>query len=120
MTESVLTKPRARVNWSAAEKAEWLRLFADSGQCAAEFCRDNDLSPATLSLWRQQQTAESGTEVPALVEVPAEIVRAAALLTASPAQVTVSTPGGLRFEVPVGIDAAWLGSLLRSFDHAKL
>jgi transposase-like protein len=119
MTESVLTKPRARVNWSVAEKTEWLRLFAQSGQSAAEFCRDNDLSPATLSLWRQQQTAESGTEVPALIEVPAEIVRAAAP-TATPAQVTVSTPGGLRFEVPVGIDAAWLGSLLRSFADAKL
>jgi transposase-like protein len=30
-------------------------MFEKSGQSVSEFCRLNDLSAATLSLWRQQQ-----------------------------------------------------------------
>jgi transposase-like protein len=123
MTESVPTKPRTRVNWSAAEKTEWLRLFAKSGQSAAEFCRNNDLSPNTFSLWRQQQAAETESETAALIEVPAETVRAAipaaSVAPAISAQVTVSLPCGIRLEVPAGVDIAWLGSLLRSVIDAR-
>ena len=70
MTENVMMKPRTRMIWTAAERAEWLALFERSGQSVAEFCRHNDLSPATLYFWlRQQQGAASG-EDGALVEVP--------------------------------------------------
>jgi hypothetical protein len=30
-------------------------MFDKSGQSVSEFCRTNDLPPATLSLWRSQQ-----------------------------------------------------------------
>lgn len=45
-----LMKPRTRISWSAEEKREWSSLFDRSGKSVAEFCRDNDLPPATLSL----------------------------------------------------------------------
>jgi transposase-like protein len=54
---SAVTKPRTRVIWTPAERAEWLALFEKSGQSVSELCRANDLVPATLSLWRQQQAA---------------------------------------------------------------
>jgi transposase-like protein len=53
------TKPRGRVNWTAAERTEWLELYKQSGQSVSEFCRANDLPPATLSLWRRQQVGAS-------------------------------------------------------------
>jgi len=46
------TPPRARVNWTPAELAKWLALFEKCGQSVSELCRENDLPPATLSLWR--------------------------------------------------------------------
>ena len=70
MTENVMMKPRTRVMWTAAERSEWLALYEGSGQGVSEFCRQNDLSPATLYFWlRQQQGAASGEEG-ALVGVP--------------------------------------------------
>ena len=59
MTETTISEPRTRVMWSTGERAEWPSLFEPSGQSAAEFCRHNDLSPATLSFWLRQQ--QSGT-----------------------------------------------------------
>ena len=70
MAENSSAKPRARVNWTAAERAEWLTLFAKSGCTAAEFCRDNDLSRATLSFWLRQQQGRGSCEESALVKVP--------------------------------------------------
>ena len=111
MTENVTVKPRTRVMWSAAERAEWFALFERSGHTAAEFCRQNDLSPATLPFWLRRQQGASG-EDSALVEVP--LAAAPALELAAAAIVGVELPSGLRLQVPVGADIAWLGALLRS------
>jgi hypothetical protein len=37
-------KPNSRVNWTAAERAEWLTMFDKGGQSVSEFCRTNDLN----------------------------------------------------------------------------
>jgi transposase-like protein len=71
MAETLAMKRRTRVTWTPAERAEWLALFEKSGRTAAELCRDNDLSPATLSFWLRQQQDPQTDEEAALVEVPA-------------------------------------------------
>lgn len=112
MSENVMMKPRTRVMWTAAERAEWLALYERSGQSAAEFCRQNDLSPATLYFWlRQQQGAPSGEEG-ALVEVP--LAMATALERRTGGIVGVELPNGLRLQVPVGVDITWLSVLVQS------
>jgi len=118
MHATSFTKPRARVSWSADERAEWLRLFNESGQTAADFARDNDLSPATLSFWRQQLIATPASDA-CLVEVPRETV-SAATPAPSTAVVTVQLPSGLRFEVPIGLDTAWFGRLLQALVDARV
>ena len=112
MTENVMMKPRIRVMWTEAERAEWLALFERSGKNAAEFCRQNDLSPATLHFWlRQQQGARSG-EDGALVEVP--LAAATALERRTGGMVGVELPSGLRLQLPVGANIGWLSALLQS------
>jgi hypothetical protein len=111
MTENVMMKPRTRVMWSAAERAEWLVLYERSGQGVAEFCRHNDLSPATLYLWLRQQGAASD-ENGALVEVP--LAMAAVLERGAPTFIGAELPNGLRLQVPVGTDITWLSALLQS------
>ncbi len=113
MTKTLTMKPRTRVTWTAAERAEWLALFEKSGRRAAQFCRDNGLSPATLSLWlRQQQTPVPSAEE-SLVELPRGLVNAAAAgAMTTTAGVTMQLAGGVRLEIAAGTDAAWLGQLL--------
>jgi transposase-like protein len=102
------------VNWTAAERAEWLALFEKSGQGVSEFCRTNDLRPATLSLWCSRQKGDAGSagddESCALVEIPA----AALVGTLSTAAVRMQLPSGVCLEVPSGIDPAWVGVLVKS------
>jgi transposase-like protein len=119
MNEVLTLKPRTRVTWSAEEKAEWLRLFEQSDQTAVDFCRDNDLAPATLSYWRQQVADAEGCEA-SLVEISREALSSPPPTTSSAAAVTVQLPSGLRFEVPVGLDTAWFGQLLQSLVTAKV
>jgi transposase-like protein len=104
-------KPRTRVNWTPAERAEWLAMYEKSGQSVSEFCRANDLPPATLSLWRSQsQGSGSNTEEGGLVEIPvASLVNEP---DRAPA-VTMQLPNGVRLELFAGTDAAWLGALLK-------
>jgi transposase-like protein len=104
-------KPRGRVKWTAAERAEWLDLYKQSGQSVSEFCRANDLPPATLSLWRQQQ---AGAREPApegrLVEISG-----AALNTLPPAAtgaVSLQLRNGATLQIAPGTDPVWLGSLV--------
>ncbi len=108
------TKPRGRVNWTAAERAEWLELYKQSGQSVSEFCRANDLPPATLSLWRQQQ---AGAREPArLVEISG-----AALNTSPPAAtaaVSLQLRNGATLQIAPGTDPVWLGSLVSALVSA--
>jgi transposase-like protein len=102
-------KPRTRVNWTAAERAEWLQLFSKSGQTVSEFCRANDLPPATLSLWRQQQ-AGANAQDGRLVEIPVSALPVAA--ASRPAAVSVRLPTGVKLQIVPGTDLTWLGALL--------
>lgn len=107
MTE-LMKPPRARVTWTPEERAEWLAMFEMSGQTAAEFCRDNDLSPATLSWWLRKPQAAEATEGE-FVEVPVPTPRAA-----SNTAVTMHLSSGARLEIATGTDVAWLAQLLRA------
>jgi transposase-like protein len=113
---SIPKAPRSRVNWTASERAEWLALFEKSGQTAAEFCRDNDLSPATLSFWLRQQVAPEPEQEPALVEV---MMPALSSTASASAAVTIQLPSGLRMEITAGTDPKWLAQLLRVLVPAK-
>jgi transposase-like protein len=116
MADNLAMKPRTRVTWTPAERAEWLVLFEKSGRTAAEFCRDNDLSPATLSFWlRQQQAPDTGEEA-ALVEVPMPALSA---LTCSSVAVKMQLPSGIHLEILAGTDLAWLAQLLRALQPAR-
>jgi transposase-like protein len=111
------TKPRTRVNWTPAERSEWLALFEKSGQSVSEFCRANDLPPATLSLWRQGQAGTSaGAEGGELVEISS-----AALLGAAGARaaVTIRLPGGIVLEITADADPVWLGALVKNLNSAR-
>jgi transposase-like protein len=107
------------VTWSAAERAEWLRLFYESGQTAADFCRDNELSPATLSIWRQQ-LPQAGTIGESLVEVPRQALQPTPPNQESVAACSVTLPSGLRFDVSEGLDMVWFGRLLQTLVGMKL
>ena len=113
----VATKPRTRVNWTPAERAEWLALFEKSGQSVSEFCRANDLPPATLSLWRQSQAGTSTRpESGELVEISP-----AALMNASGprAAVTIRLPAGIVLETTADADPAWLGTLVKNLNGSS-
>lgn len=106
------TKPRTRVNWTPAERSEWLALFEKSGQSVGEFCRANDPPPATLSLWRsQQQIGAANIEASGLVEIP--MVSLASESDRAPA-VKLHLPNGVRMELIAGTDPTWLGTLLKA------
>jgi transposase-like protein len=111
------TKPRTRVNWTPAERSEWLALFEKSGQSVSEFCRANDLPPATLSLWRQTQAgASAGTEGGEFVEIsPAALMNAAT----PRATVTIRLPGGIVLETAADADPVWLGALVKNLSSAR-
>ena len=111
-------KPRTRVNWTAAEKADWLALYEKSGQSVSEFCRTNDLPPATLSAWRSQQktgvTVGADDEPSTLVEIPAASLVGGRLN----AVVRMRLPSGVRIEVPSGTDPVWFSALLSALLRA--
>jgi len=113
-TRALLSKPRTRCTWSAEERAEWVELFENSGQTAAEFCRANGLALTTLAFWRAQLKASVGRgslEDGALVEVPLAALNAGSA-PASAAAVTIRLSGGTQLEVVTGTDPAWLSQLL--------
>ncbi len=81
-----------------------------------KFCRENDLSQATLSLWRRQQRSgeEGAVEDGAFVEVPMARLNAPVEHADAVAALTVRVPGGLLFEFAAGTDPAWLARVLRA------
>jgi transposase-like protein len=117
MAAPAAAKSRTRVNWTPAERAEWLALFEKSNQSVSEFCRANDLPPATLSLWRSQQpSAAANTEDGGLLEIP--IAGLIGEPEDAPA-VKVHLPNGVRLDLVVGTDLAWLGALLKVLMNAS-
>jgi transposase-like protein len=95
-----------------AEKSEWVELFRRSGRSVGQFCRENQLPPATLALWlRQPTTVEAGEEAD-LVEVARQVV--AELVSAPASMVSVQLSGGARLEIAPGTDRAWVAQLMRA------
>jgi transposase-like protein len=107
MTEPQTSK-RSRMTWSAQERAEWLALFSKDGQTAADFCRSNGLSPATLSAWLRQSKV-GGDDEGALVELPASARHA--LVERDPIMAVIA-PNGLRVEINSAVDRTWLARWL--------
>jgi len=92
-----------------------IRLYEKSGQNAAEFCHENELSPSSLWRWLararredDRQEASAGDE---LVEIPMLSLRAP---DSHAAAVTMQLVDGARLEIVAGTDAAWLGALVRA------
>jgi transposase-like protein len=111
------TKPRTRVNWTPAERAEWLSIFEKSGHSVTEFCRANDLPSATLSLWRQQQAATGPiAEGGELVEIASTTLMAA---SAAKPLVTIRVPGDVAIEVSAPTDPKWLGALVKQLSAGR-
>jgi transposase-like protein len=110
------TKVRTRVNWTPVERAQWLSLFEKSGQSVSEFCRANDLPSATLSLWRQQQTAAgSAAEGGALVEIATSSI----MSTSSKPFVILRLPGDIAIEVLAETDPKWLGTVANHLANGR-
>ena len=103
------TKPRTRVNWTAAERAQWLRMFKEGGQTVAEFCRANDLRPATLSAWRRQP-ADTDVEDAGLVEIAMSALPATA--PGRGTEVSMQLPNGAKLQIVPGTDPTWLSALV--------
>jgi len=110
------TKPdnprRRRRRWTAEQKADLLARFGTSGLTAAEFCRQAGLRPATISGWARRQRSTGGVsarlgfaEVQLKSAVPAVIPAESLLVQFGP---------DISLSVPPGIDAVWLGQLLRA------
>jgi transposase-like protein len=111
------TPKRARVTWSTEERADWVRMFEKSGKSLTDFCRENDLPDATMSLWRRQlRGAEPAIEEPPLVEVTMPMTN---LLVNRPA-LRARLPGGIELEVESGTDAQWLAGVLRALMPADV
>ena len=110
MTDSTSKPARKRVQWSAAERSEWVQLFRQSGLSQGQFCRENDVAPATLALWLKPAQEPKIAEESQIVEVPRQLV---AELASAPT-VTMQLPGGARLEIPTGTDPAWLAELARA------
>jgi hypothetical protein len=111
MTDSTPKTARTRVQWTAVEKSEWVALFRKSGLTQGQFCRENDLAPATLAVWLKPPQEPKIAEEPEVVEVPRQLVTE---LVSVPT-VTMQLPGGARLEIPAGTDPAWLAQFVRAF-----
>ena len=61
--------PRVRRQYTAAEKAEYLALFAASDLSLSVFCREMALPEATLALWRRQAVDATASRGFAAVEL---------------------------------------------------
>ena len=119
-TATTKHKSRTRTCWTEQDKSECLALFVQSGLCAADFCRQLGISPATFSLWRRTARGEASPPVesaPQFAQVcltePERSVRAPEPMTA-PTVVMIHLPGGAKLETPVGTDPAWLAQVVKT------
>jgi transposase-like protein len=99
---------RTRVSTTPEERAEYVRLFEESGKSSAEFCRELGIGESTLALWRRQ-----GREAPTpatFTEVPSNVVDAAMAANDRIERVTIEVTG-MRVIAAVGADVRWLAAL---------
>ena len=108
-------KTRVRISTTPEERAEWVRLFEESGKSAAEFCAGLGLAETTFAVWRKhvRGPAPASVENLTFTEVPQPLVEAALAANATAASaVTVQLTNGTRLEVAAGTDTAWLVQLV--------
>jgi transposase-like protein len=109
-------KTRQRCSWTAEERAAWVSDWEKSGETLTEFCRQNDLPAASLSLWAKQlRGPTTGTSEPgAFVEIPAPSEPAPRPIARD--CVTLRLADRLALEIPVGADAAWVAQLVKTLN----
>jgi hypothetical protein len=91
-----------------------IRLYEKSGQNAAEFCQENELSPSSLWRWLARARREDDREeahTGELVEIPMLSLRSP---DPHAAAVRMQLADGARLEIVAGTDTAWLGALVRA------
>jgi transposase-like protein len=106
-------KTRVRISTTPEERAEWVRLFEESGKTAAEFCKELGLAETTFAVWRKQGRGPAVAETLTFTEVPPPMVEAALAANAAgaPGAVTIHLANGTRLEVAAGTDTSWLVQL---------
>lgn len=105
----MVTTSRRRRRYTRQQRWAHLERFERSGLSPTEFCRRRGIHLATFSLWRRKAKA---TLAPGFAEV-----QLSAPLASGTA--TLHLPGGVKLEVAIGADAAWLGlGLLLKTLHA--
>ena len=113
MKEITMMK-RSHQRRSAEQRLQWVKQYERSGQSMREFCMENDLAYATLSLWRREaRQASEGRQSASLVEV--RVGSAGAVYGA----LKIRVPGGVELEVSSGTDARWLASILHALQPAE-
>ena len=113
-THATPGRRRSRRHFTPRERQRLIRLYEKSGQNAAEFCHENELSPSSLWRWLARARREDGHEeanTGELVEIPMLPLRTP---DTHPAAVTIQLTGGARLEIVAGTDTAWLGALVRA------
>jgi hypothetical protein len=107
------TQRRSRRRFTPRARRRLIRLYEKSGQDAAAFCRENDVSPSSLWRWlaraRREEPEEANTG--GLVEIPILSLRTPDTHAAA---VMMQLTGGARLEIVAGTDTAWLGALVRA------
>lgn len=98
-------KPRVRISTTPEERAEWVRLFEESGKSAAQFCQELGLAEATFAVWRRQVRGEVNSQAVTFTDVPLAVA-------SEPPAVAIVLPNGTMLEVASGTDATWLAQLL--------
>ena len=95
-----------------AERRQLLDRYERSDLSQKSFCQRHGIALSTLQYWRRRARDTDQEPTPSFVEIPQVSGMARAL--SSEAAVVIELPGGVRFEVPTGTDAQWLGGLLRA------
>jgi hypothetical protein len=112
-------KARQRRHWTAAEKAEHLALFVESGLSQADYCDEMGLHPATFSFWCRQlrnggDVKDGAGNRPVFAEV---LVSGPGPCASAPeamgvGSVAIHLSSGTTIEVVVGTDPEWLARLV--------
>jgi transposase-like protein len=108
MNEITMMK-RSHQRHSAEQRLQWVMRYERSGQSMREFCLENDLAYATLSLWRRE-ARKAGESPPTASLVEVRVASAGSAYGA----LKVRVPSGVELEVSSGTDARWLAAVLHA------
>jgi transposase-like protein len=111
-TSPAMPKP-ARRRWTAAEKAACLARFEKSALPTGAFCRKSGLCEQTFYAWKRQARVRDGAKrsgTPGFAEV--SVKTPGTEPSAEAPAMTIRLGAGIRLEVAVGIDPAWLAQVL--------